>query len=145
MINAYLHGCIPSSTDASVMAKAVLKNPTTMKRNTTCKIEAQLFDWNEEVRGSNLHGFDVILVCDCLYEKFSVEPIARVLPLLLKEKGGMILLADPPNRAKANRDKFLGLMACYGLNVTEERVLRVLENHQGGTREVDIVFMTLRR
>jgi hypothetical protein len=63
----------------------------------------------------------------------------------LKEKGGTILLADPPNRAKANRDKFLGLMACYGLKVSEERVIKTMENHQGGTREVDIIFMTLSR
>lgn len=144
MINAYLHGCLSLSEDAGIMAQAVLEKQV-VQRNISSKIEAQLFDWNEEVRGQNLHGFDVILVCDCLYEKFSVEPIAKVLPLLLKEQGGMILLADPPNRAKANRDKFLGLMACYGLKVSEERVIRTLENHQGTTRNVEIIFMILSR
>lgn len=144
LVNACLHGCLPSSSDACIVARSVLEQEV-VYRKTEGKLDAELFDWNDDVRGSHLHGFDVILVCDCLYEKFSVEPIARVLPLLLKEKGGTILLADPPNRAKANRDKFLGLMACSGLKISEERMMTTLENHQGGTREVQIVFMILSR
>ena len=144
LVNACLHGCLPSSSDACIVPRSVLEQET-LDRKIESKLDAELFDWNDDVRGSHLHGFDVILVCDCLYEKFSVEPIARVLPLLLKEKGGAILLADPPNRAKANRDKFLGLMACSGLKISEERMMTTLENHQGGTREVQIVFMILSR
>lgn len=145
LVNSYIHGCLPSSSYARELAHSLGQHNISNNHIGKTKIDAQLFDWNEEVQGPNLHGFDVILVCDCLYEKFSVEPIARVLPLLLKKNGGKILLADPPNRARANRDKFLGLMACSGLKIEEERVMTTLENHQGGTREVQIVYMTLSR
>jgi predicted nicotinamide N-methyase len=110
----------------------------------------QEFDWNEPITGSNLHGFDMILMCDCLYEKFSVEPIARVLPLLLRETPeARIVLADPPNRAKANRDKFLGLMKVYNFTVEAEHLVDVHEMQEGGmgpkSRRTEIVLMILSR
>lgn len=152
LVNAHLNGCLSVDSNAAVLpslVESIMKQQTVSHHNISSspisKIQTQLFDWNEQVQGSNLHGFDVILVCDCLYERFSVEPIARVLPFLLKEKDGVILLADPPNRAKENRDKFLGLMACYGFQVEQELVMTTLERHQGSTREVPIVFMVLSR
>lgn len=116
------------------------------------------FDWNLPV-GVLEHRFDCILVCDCLYEKFSVEPIARVLPQLLgKSTEARIVLADPPNRAKANRDKFLGLMKVYGFELTEEMRVDVNEmmatvDHEDGDvgptvpsyKRTEIVLIVLQR
>jgi predicted nicotinamide N-methyase len=110
-------------------------------------VRAVPFDWNEPV-GSLERSFDVILVCDCLYEKFSVEPIARVLPQLLRDSPeAVIVLADPPNRAKANRDTFLGLMKVYDFHVKDEYSVDVNEMTEGdgGTRRTPIVLMTLSR
>ena len=103
------------------------------------------FDWNLPP-GPLEHAFDVILVCDCLYEKFSVEPIARVLPRLLSQSpGATIVLADPPNRAKANREKFLGLMKVFEFEVQEERRVDVNEMMDGGFRQTEIVLLSLVR
>jgi predicted nicotinamide N-methyase len=113
------------------------------------RLTADVFDWNEEIRAPHLHGYDTILACDVLYEKFSVEPIARVLPLLLRQKedgGGKILIADPPNRAKANREKFIGLMACYGFQIERQETKIALEQTEAqGIREVPIVLLVLSR
>ena len=113
------------------------------------RFTADVFDWNNEIRDPHLHGYDIILACDVLYEKFSVEPIARVLPLLLRRKedgGGKILIADPPNRAKANREKFIGLMACYGFRIEKQETRIALEQTEAqGIREVPIVLLVLSR
>ena len=42
--------------------------------------------------------FDVVLACDVLYEKAFIEPLAGVVARLLKPSGGVLLLADPPDR-----------------------------------------------
>ena len=106
------------------------------------------FDWNLPV-GVLEHRFDCILVCDCLYEKFSVEPIARVLPQLLGEStNAKIVLADPPNRAKANRDKFLGLMKVYGFELTKEVRVDVNEMTEASVpsyKRTEVVLIVLQR
>eukprot|EP00889_Picochlorum_renovo_P000883 jgi/Picre1/27913/NNA_000875.t1 len=95
----------------------------------------------------NPHGFDVIVACDVLYEAFSIEPIARVMPELVKEDGGIIILADPPKRARANREKFIGLMKVSGFEVTEEciKMTKEVTDHEGEERQVPITFMILSR
>lgn len=41
-----------------------------------------------------------------------MQPVANVIPKLLKStEGSRLLLADPPFRAKANRDRFLQLLS----------------------------------
>lgn len=77
---------------------------------------AQTFDWNSiDVP----ERYDVILACDVLYEYTAVEPVAAVIGRLLKTKPGcMLLLADPPNRTAANRERFVQLLsACNSNNV----------------------------
>ena len=105
------------------------------------------FDWNAPV-GALAHRFDCILVCDCLYEKFSVEPIARVLPQLVRQTAeAKIVLADPPNRAKAHRDRFLGLMKVYGFEMTDEARVDVNEMSEGDAKrkQTEIVLIVLQR
>jgi len=103
------------------------------------------FDWNLPV-GPLEHSFDVILVCDCLYEKFSVEPIARVLPKLLSlSPGATVVLADPPNRARANREKFLGLMKVCNFEIRDESRVDVNEMMAAGHRQTEVVLMQLCR
>ena len=68
------------------------------------------------------------------------------------------MLADPPNRAKANRDKFLGLMKVYGFELTEEMRVDVNEmmatvDHEDGDvgptvpsyKRTEIVLIVLQR
>ena len=109
------------------------------------QIQARIFDWSE--KDITLEKFDVVLACDVLYEKFSVEPIAWIAPLLLKEEGGMLLLADPPLRAKANRDRFVELMESSGFTTNEIKTKRVLVTDEGKPEKtmMPITFMSFVR
>jgi predicted nicotinamide N-methyase len=84
-------GAASSSSSSSSIEPAVSAAPGVVR--------AQLFDWAQPV---TLPCFDVMLACDVLYEEFSVEAVARVVPKLLKQDG-RLLLADPPFRAAHNR------------------------------------------
>jgi hypothetical protein len=44
----------------------------------------------------------------------ATQPIANLAPRLLHPSGGKLLLADPPNRARANRERFLELLCAAG-------------------------------
>jgi predicted nicotinamide N-methyase len=70
-------------------------------------VRAAVFDWSSPPA---LPRFDVVLACDVLYEADAVGPISEVVPRLLKSSGGLLLLADPPNRTAANRERFLELL-----------------------------------
>lgn len=63
----------------------------------------QPFDWNLPYAGD---AFDLIIAADVLYEETAAQPLAAVLPTMLRP-GGKLLLADPLNRAPAHRKKFL--------------------------------------
>jgi predicted nicotinamide N-methyase len=76
-------------------------------RSGGCAVRAAVFDWG---RAPQLPRFDVVLACDVLYEPEAVAPISEVVPRLLKSSGGLLLLADPPNRTAANRERFLALL-----------------------------------
>ena len=71
-------------------------------------IRAEVFDWDKTELAER---FDVVLACDVLYEDAAVEPIARVVPQLLKATSGTLLLADPPNRTAQNRERCVKLLA----------------------------------
>jgi len=75
--------------------------------SSACTVQAALFDWSKPV---TLPRFDVVLACDVLYESDAVDPIAAVVPKLLKSTSGLLLLADPPNRTAHNRERFLRLL-----------------------------------
>ena len=113
-------------------------------------VRAELFDWNHP-NASLLGYFDVVLACDVLYEAFSVEPVAAVAPKLLKQSvslgGGGVLLADPPLRAKQNRERFLELIGRDGYTAAEwgQREARVWEESDQEYREVPIEFMILKK
>lgn len=79
-------------------------------------IRSQLFDWNQ---ADVPERFDVVLACDVLYEREAVEPIAGVVPRLLRHTSGQLLLADPPTRTAHNRERFLQLAGGAGLGVDE--------------------------
>lgn len=54
-------------------------------------------------------AFDVLLLADCLYERSAAEPLARLAALVLPP-GGLLLLADAPNRTPAHRAHFVRLL-----------------------------------
>jgi predicted nicotinamide N-methyase len=132
----------------------------TLEATSQCRVRAEVFDWSQPL-SSLLHYFDVVLACDVLYEAFSVEPVAKIAPKLLKvtsttEGGGendnspgVILLADPPLRAKQNRDRFLELLKSDGyFPVTDElgqRSARVFEEAEKVYKHVAIEFMVLQK
>jgi predicted nicotinamide N-methyase len=67
------------------------------------------FDWNSS---KVTERYDVVLACDVLYESEAVDLVASVIPKLLKPgNSSSLLLADPPNRTVANRQRFLDLIA----------------------------------
>lgn len=78
---------------------------------TPGRVVARLVDWNEP---SSEERYDVVLCCDVLYEEGSVEPVAELVQQLLAP-GGRLMLADPPNRTKHNRERFLSLLRDSGL------------------------------
>jgi len=140
----------------------------TLEATSTCRVRAELFDWSQPL-SSLLHYFDVVLACDVLYEEFSVEPVAKIAPQLLRtssgnngaqngsndiengDSAGVILLADPPLRAKQNRDKFLELLMDDGFSTTTggaelgQRSARVWEDAEKGYKNVPIEFMILQK
>lgn len=74
-----------------------------------CIYRAQPFDWNSSKIAEQ---YDVVLACDVLYESEAVDLVASVIPKLLKPgNSSSLLLADPPNRTVANRQRFLDLIA----------------------------------
>ncbi|KAF6264324.1 hypothetical protein COO60DRAFT_176136 [Scenedesmus sp. NREL 46B-D3] len=72
-------------------------------------LRASTFDWSSPAVPER---FDVVLACDVLYEDTAVEPVAAVVSRLLKRgSGSSLLLADPPNRTAANRQRFVELLS----------------------------------
>eukprot|EP00898_Chlorokybus_atmophyticus_P000058 jgi/Chlat1/1052/Chrsp110S00057 len=77
-----------------------------MPQGTT--IRQELFDFNQPA-GAWSKYFDVVFACDVLYELATVQPLATIVPQLLKPNG-VFVLADPPNRVPENRKEFVKLM-----------------------------------
>ena len=82
-------------------------------------LEAGVLDWLNPVGLESYGKFDVVIACDVLYEDFSVEPVASLVPMLLRsdKETGQILLADPPDRTRHNRERFLELLKDGNLDV----------------------------
>ena len=103
---------------------------------TPARVTARVFDWSEPV-ARDLSDFDVVMACDVLYESFSVEPIARVVPDLLGGDGDpRLVLADPPTRTKQNRDRFVQLLTSAGFRLEESAVEDAILD--GTTREAQV-------
>ncbi|KAK9842869.1 hypothetical protein WJX74_003682 [Apatococcus lobatus] len=97
------------------------------------QVSAEIFDWSKPPA---LQPFEVILACDVLYEDFSVEPLAALIPQLLSEQPhARVLLADPVNRTPLNRQRFLELLALHRGGSAGKSGLNVEE-----TSQVDFVF-----
>eukprot|EP00887_Chlorella_sp_A99_P002425 scaffold10.g2425.t1 len=115
---------------------------------------AELFDWSEPVAAPLC---DVLLVADCLYEAFSVQPVAAAAPRLLSAApDARILLADPPNRARHNRECFLDILTeeagawgggggSFLVEECGEREVRVWEEGRQAWRPTPIAMLVLRR
>lgn len=82
------------------------------------RVSAREFDWTQKLP-RDLGEFDVVLACDVLYESFSVEPVARVVPELLDLEETRLILADPPTRTEANRQRFVDLLEGAGFSLEE--------------------------
>lgn len=113
------------------------------------RISAQSFDWSDPPA---LQPFDVILACDVLYEDFSVEPLAGLVPELLSNApDARVLLADPVNRTPHNRERFLNLLAANkraGLALNVEEATQVDFMFKGSSQDGfknPVVLTTLRR
>lgn len=92
-----------------------------------------------------------------LYEDTAVEPVAAVVGRLLKPgSGSSLLLADPPNRTAANRQRFVELLSgglAGGINLRLEEsgiyqcdVSQLDPEMKGGvtTQSVGVQFMAFR-
>ncbi|KAI3431488.1 hypothetical protein D9Q98_004539 [Chlorella vulgaris] len=109
-------------------------------------VSAEVFDWSQPV---TVQRHDVCLVCDCLYEAFSVEPVAAVAPKLLKPLGSRLLLADPPDRARHNRECFLDILCEesgeFVVEESGEKGVQVWEAGKEAWRSVPVAMLILRR
>ncbi len=112
--------------------------------STAGQLSAETFDW---LAPPDLKPFDVILACDVLYEDFSVDPLASLMPKLLSRgTHALILLADPVNRTPANRQRFLQILAAKGggcaVNVEEACTV---DFKSRGDLHTPVVLTSLRR
>ena len=112
------------------------------------QVTAEMFDWSAPPA---LRPFDVVLACDVLYEDFSVEPLAGLVPELLSNQlNARILLADPVNRTPHNRQRFLELLSATrngsGMNVEETcRVDFMFKGSSQDGLKNPVLLTTLRR
>lgn len=83
---------------------------------------AQQFDWSTAAGLHQAGQFDVVLAADVLYESEAVEPVAAAVRQLLPRAGGSLLLADPPARTAAHRERFVRLLAAGGSGGARGRV-----------------------
>lgn len=98
-------------------------------------VRSCVFDWNDTRVAER---FDVVLACDVLYENDAVAPIAEAVPRLLRATGGQLLLADPPNRTAANRERFLQLLSGSG---SGGFTLNECSQHQCEVRQLDLEML----
>lgn len=139
----------PQATSLSMHGQQDQNGIQEARSSISCQISAQLFDWADPPA---LAPFDVILACDVLYEDFSVEPLAGLVPeLLSNQPDARVLLADPVNRTPHNRQRFLELLAAnkgggLALNVQEASQVDFMfkGSSQDGLRN-PVVLTTLRR
>eukprot|EP01026_Neomeris_dumetosa_P072633 TRINITY_DN74014_c0_g1_i11.p1 TRINITY_DN74014_c0_g1~~TRINITY_DN74014_c0_g1_i11.p1 ORF type:complete len:333 (-),score=37.12 TRINITY_DN74014_c0_g1_i11:23-1021(-) len=102
------------------------------------RVQAQIFDWFNPGKQQN---FDIILACDVLYEKNSVEPVASAISSLLSlesqvvnsnnttlpgENTRTVLLADDPKRCIQNRDNFNIEMQQRHLSIQDSSTVEIL-------------------
>lgn len=75
--------------------------------------------------------------------------MAAVAPKLLTRDGSRLLLADPPDRARHNRECFLDLLCEEGgefmVEESGEKGVQVYEASKGESRRVPVAMMHLRR
>ncbi len=78
-----------------------------------------------------------------------MQPVAAVAPQLLTLHGSRLLLADPPDRARHNRECFLDLLCEEGgefvLEESLEKVVEIQEPNRKEARGVPVAMMHLRR
>lgn len=82
-------------------------------------VAAKLLDWDRPQTFGHTH-YDVLLATDVLYEAESVAPIATLAPRLLCPNSGRLLLADPAERTRRNRELFTELVGQGGLRLVEQ-------------------------
>jgi ETFB lysine methyltransferase len=105
-------------------------------------ITASHFDWNVQPAASD---FDVLAVCDVLYEEFSVEPLAKVLPCMLRPGAGQrVLLADPCRRTPQNFKHFMGMLASKRTDFIAVSSYVVRQDFEGGSVQVQLVNLKIR-
>lgn len=108
-----------------------------------CQVQAAPFDWTVPFEGA---PFDVIIACDVLYEKFSLEPLASIIPTMLGDRSmaQSLLLTDPPERHPANRRRFMELIT----ERDKELVVRLNKIsspvHEGKSTDVQLIVLERR-
>jgi ETFB lysine methyltransferase len=123
-------------------------NQTPLSTTRVGLVDVDILDWSAPVTPRHQGTYDTVLLSDVLYEKYSVEPVANIVPRLLKSNDGSdglaLFLADPPNRARINRERFLELLQNGG-NGNNEFVLSEVEEKvvmfEGEEKEVMLIMI----
>lgn len=79
---------------------------------------------------------------------FFLQPVAELVPRLLKFNTGRLILADPPLRTKYNRDRFVELLQKEEFVVeeyVEGRVVKVWDEEKKQMKDTEITFMVFKR
>ncbi|KAK9906788.1 hypothetical protein WJX75_008015 [Coccomyxa subellipsoidea] len=115
--------CALRSAAASGITNVAAFQDTSLSSNFRAQVRGELLDWTQPYTGPK---FDVVLACDVLYEDFSVEPVGELLPQLLS-CSGCVLLADPSERTRHNREYFVDMMQSLKRPMLLEECTQVME------------------
>jgi predicted nicotinamide N-methyase len=112
---------------------------------SSCIVHAKRFDWNIEFTGQ---PYDVVIACDVLYEAAAVEPMAVLLPAMLRgpaDESRRILLTDPQDRTPENRAKFLEKLAARDRDLVVDFVKQSRVEHPSASGNPTTVIALRRK
>ena len=122
----------------ALCSRAIAANRELQGAEFADALRAVVFDWNAPGAGA---ACEVLLLCDVLYEGCNVEPVAALMGRVLKH-GGVVVLADPPERNRANRLELLRRLEEGSDLVLEEQHTRAVRLEDKGH---DVVLLLLRK
>ncbi|BDA46391.1 probable electron transfer flavoprotein beta subunit lysine methyltransferase [Coccomyxa sp. Obi] len=130
-----LQCALRSASASGIGSVADFQGTSFTKHSSRPQVRGELLDWTQPYVGQK---FDVVVACDVLYEDFSVEPVGELLPQLLSSSG-CVLLADPSERTRHNREYFVDMMQTIRRPMLLEECRRVDEEMDGKVYSIELM------
>ena len=139
--------------DASHLPAGLPPLPTITTEQAASCVSASLLDWNAPLAPHLRGQFDILLLCDVLYQPGSITLLAELVPQLLSPRGAL-LLADTAHRpgkeglrqqfldavhASPRLSRRLRILSCR--RVAANMPAPVLDVNTGDVHEVELLVM----